>query len=209
MGEIIVGRYQGLLEAVEIARQAKVRLHIAHLTPACPIPQPHPNFLDTAAAQATLAEIIDKARDDGLDVTYNAIAWSHSIGCQEPMIASLFSQNLALPDWLRAMDREAFVQGLKRDSFRDKVKGLILSGVFKFGMLHPLTDPYWFDCYRILRCKHKAYERKPLGEIVREQQPDHGWHCPHPKQRVTPFLHQQRSEPVEALFFHYMATGHW
>lgn len=172
VGEIIVGRYHGLLEAVEIARLANVRLHIAHMTPAYLIPQPHPDFLDTAIAQATLADIIDVARDEGLDVTFNAIAWEHSIGAQEPMIASFFSEALALPNWLRAMDKAAFVEGLKSDSFRNKVKEMVYSGVFKFGMLHPLTDPYWFDCYLVLRCAQEAYEGKTLGEIVRQRRPD-------------------------------------
>ena len=61
-GEIITGRYHGLLEAVEIALKAGCPdLHIAHLTPLYVMPQPHPAYLDEAMARATLEEIVDGA----------------------------------------------------------------------------------------------------------------------------------------------------
>ncbi len=34
-------------------------------------------------------------------------------------------------------------------------------------MVHTKADPYWFDCFRILRCKNKECEGKTLGEIAR------------------------------------------
>jgi len=174
-GEIIAGRYHGLLEAVEISRQANhIQLHIGHMTPAYIIPQPHPAFLDEAAAEATLVEVVDRARDEGLDVTYNMIAWSQSIAHAAPIIESFFSPRLLfLPEWLKALGKEEFTEKLKAKAFRDKVKGVIYSGKFKFAMIHPLTDPYWMDGYRILRCKNKAYEGKTIGEIARKRQPDH------------------------------------
>jgi N-acyl-D-aspartate/D-glutamate deacylase len=173
-GEIITGRYHGLLETVEIAKRAdQVRLHIAHLTPAYLIPQPHPALLDEAAAKATLADIIDKARDEKLEVTFNVIAWSQSIGSELPMIKSFFSSQLLLPTWLKEMPREEFPHRLEEEDFRKKLREVILSGKFKFGMLNPVTDPYWMDCYRIIRCRREEYEGRTIGEIAREKQPDH------------------------------------
>jgi N-acyl-D-aspartate/D-glutamate deacylase len=174
-GEIIAGRYHGLLEAVEISRLAnRIQLHIGHITPAYLIPQPHPASLDEASARATLVEIVDKARDEGLDVTYNIISWGQSISAHAPVIESFFSPRLLfLPQWLKAMDREEFAEKLKTRAFRDKVKEVIYSGAFKFRMIHPLTDPYWMDGYKILRCKNKAYEGKTIGQIARDRQPDH------------------------------------
>ncbi|NIS75687.1 MAG: hypothetical protein GTO08_10500, partial [Deltaproteobacteria bacterium] len=173
-GEIITGRYHGMLETVEIAKRAdQVRLHIAHLTPAYLIPQPHPDLLDEAAAKATLADIIDKARDGGLEVTFNVIAWSQSIGSELPMIKSFFSSQLLLPAWLKDTPREEFPQRLGEEDFRRKLREVILSGKFKFGMLNPVTDPYWMDCYRIIRCRKEEYEGRTIGEIARERQPDH------------------------------------
>jgi N-acyl-D-amino-acid deacylase len=173
-GEIVTGRYHGLLEAVEISRLAGgVRLHIAHLTPAYIIPQPHPAFLDEAAARATLVDIVDKAKNDGLDVTFNVVAWRQSIGAQVPIVETFFASRALLPEWFRSLTREQFVAGLKAPSFRKRVKDVVYSGKFKFGMLHPLTDPYWMDCYQVLRCRNKEYEGRTIGEIARRRQPQH------------------------------------
>jgi len=173
IGEIIAGRYHGLLEAIEISKKANnIPLLIAHFTPAYKIPQPHPVSLQEAVAQATLAEIIDKPRQEGLKVHFNVIACSFSVGAQEPVISSFFNPQLALPDWLKTIEKADFVEGLKSRVFRNKVRDVINSGRLKFGMLHPLTDPYWIDCYRILTCDIEEYEGKTLGEIARMRRPD-------------------------------------
>jgi N-acyl-D-amino-acid deacylase len=172
-GEIIAGRYHGLMEAVEISRKAnRAQLHIAHFTPIYIIPQPHPRYVDEVIARASLEAIIDEARHEGLDVTFNALGWEQSIGSEVPIIDSFFARQLLLPDWLRAMSQEEFADRLEARDFREKVKGMVYSGKFKFGMVHPLTDPYWMDCYRVLRSKTKAYEGRTIWEIARERQPD-------------------------------------
>ena len=171
-GEIITGRYHGLLEAVEISRKAgSVPLNIAHLTLAYSVPQPHPDFLDEALAKATLMDVVDSAIDEGLDLNYNVIAWSRSIGSQLPVIESFFSPLLVLPEWLRALEKEEFTEKLKDRGFRSRVKEVIYGGKFKFGMLHPVTDPYWMDCYRILTCKNSDYAGKTVGQIARKLKP--------------------------------------
>ena len=97
-GEIITGRYHGLLEVVEIALEAGCPdMHIAHLTPLYVMPQPHPTYLDEAMARATLEEIVDGAREAGLNASFNVIAWEQSIGSELPMIKSFFSSQLVLP----------------------------------------------------------------------------------------------------------------
>jgi N-acyl-D-amino-acid deacylase len=172
-GEAITGRYHGLLEAVEISKKAnRIPLHIAHLTPAYIIPQPHPLFLDEAAAKATLIDIIDKPRDEGLEVTFNVIAWGQSIASQAPLMASFFNPNSLLPDWLEALSKEEFAENLKSRAFRDRVMEVVFSGKFKFRMMHPNTDPYWMDCIQIVRCKNKSYVGKTIGEIARQRRPD-------------------------------------
>jgi N-acyl-D-amino-acid deacylase len=70
------------------------------------------------------------------------------------------------------MKKEDFVAQLKSENFRNDLKHMINSGRFKFEMIHPLSDPYWFDCYRILTHKNKVYEGKTLGEIARKRAPD-------------------------------------
>ncbi|NLE46738.1 MAG: amidohydrolase family protein [Chloroflexi bacterium] len=171
-GDIITGRYHGLIEAVEIARAARgIPLHIAHLTPAYLIPQPHPAFLDEAAAQATLADIVDRACHEGLKVTYDVIAWSQTVGSCVPIIKSFLGAQPYQPDWLAVLGRAEFVEKLKDNAFKADLIEFVCSGKFKFGMLHPLTDPYWMDCYRILECRNSDYVGRTLGELARERFP--------------------------------------
>jgi len=58
--DAFVGTYRGLMEAIDICRKAQAPLHIGHLVSAYRMPQPHPGFLDEAAAKATLS-LIDEA----------------------------------------------------------------------------------------------------------------------------------------------------
>lgn len=171
-GEIITGRYHGLLEAVEISRLAgNARLHIAHMTPAYIVPQPHPAFLDEALAKATIADIIESAEAAGLDISYNVIPSESSIGGRQPIIGMFFDNAQNRPKWLRDLDAASFALNLKCETFRAKVKTLMLSGKIKVFMVHPLTDPYWMDSYLILDCRNKAYEGKTLWQIAREREP--------------------------------------
>ena len=169
-GELFTGRYHGLLEAVELAQQAdNIRLLIAHLSPAYSIPQPHPTFLDEALARATLSDVIDKASAEGLEVYFNVIPCEYSIGSQVPVIASFFNRNLSLPEWLASIGKEEFIHNLKDSGFVQKVKKFVYSGKFKFGMINPVTDPYWMDCYRVLTCKNPDVVGKTIGEIVKSR----------------------------------------
>jgi len=172
-GDIITGRYHGLLEAVEMCRDAcGITTHIAHMTPAYIIPQPHPEYLDEAAARATLEEIIDTPRSEGLDITYNVIAWEQSIGSLKCIIDEFYNPRLLLPEWLTSVPKEEFIDRLTTGEFRKRVKEVIFSGTFKFGMLHPVTDPYWMDCFRIIECTNKEYAHRTIGEIARGRKPD-------------------------------------
>ena len=168
-GEIIAGRYHGLVEAVEICRRAGgVRMHIAHLTPAYSVPQPHPAYLDKALAWATLEDIIDKAKEEGLDVSFNVLPCEYSIGSEFSVLDTIYS-NALLPSWVNDMCKEDFIDRLRDNGFREKMKQLIRSGRIKFGMIHPCTDPYWFDCYQIISSKNASYKGKVLGDIIREK----------------------------------------
>ena len=165
-GEIITGRYHGLLEAIEISRSAgNTRLHISHLTPAYIIPQPHPETLDVAIAIATLEDIIDKAKREGIDISYNVLPSEYSIGSE----AYIINEFMNKPYWKNNFSKEEFISKLGDKNFKKSISDTIISGEFKFGMINPVTDPYWFDCYRITKCKNKKYEGKVLGEIIREK----------------------------------------
>jgi N-acyl-D-amino-acid deacylase len=172
-GEIFAGRYHGLLETVEISRQAnRIPVNIAHFTPAYILPLPQPDYLAEAIARATLEEIVDKAWDDGLKIMFNVVAWQHHIGGLSPIIDSFYSFQLSLPGWLKAMKKEEFSAALGRADFRARVRELVYSGTFKFNMVNPVAEPYWMDNSRVLECTNPEYVGRTIGEIARERQKD-------------------------------------
>jgi N-acyl-D-amino-acid deacylase len=171
-GEIFAGRYHGLLETMEISREAnRIPVNIAHFTPAFIVPLPQPDYLAEAIARATL-DIVDRAWDEGLKIMYNVVAWQHHIGGMAPVIDSFFSFQLSLPKWLRNLSREEFSAALREDDFRRKVKELVYCGTFKFNMVNPAAEPYWMDNSRILECSNSEYVGRTIGEIARERTPD-------------------------------------
>jgi N-acyl-D-aspartate/D-glutamate deacylase len=178
-GEVMTGRYHGLLEQVEMAYEANnITLMFGHFTPAYVIPQPHPEYLQAAYAKATIEEIIDPAWKRGQRVYFNIIAAPYSVGWLQPMITPLLgaarrSSNLKLPSWWTDLTKEQLLEKLKSKEFRKKAKDeIIFSGKFKFEMVHPVYDPYWMDCFKIINCKNKKYEGKTIGELARERSPN-------------------------------------
>lgn len=171
-GEILTGRYHGLLEAVEISRMAgNARLHLSHITPAYLVPQPHPPALDEALARATIEDIVEKAEASGMDISYNVIPSDNSIAGKQRIIEAFFSKRQNLPKWIRDLEPQAFASNLKDPAFRAKTKNLMLSGKMKIFMIHPVSDPYWAECYMILNCSNKACQGRTLWEIAREREP--------------------------------------
>lgn len=162
--DIWVGTYRGYIEAIEVARQSGVSLHIAHLCPAYHFPQPHPEFLDDTAVKATLAEIIDKAREEGIDITFDV----NHIGIQgkSPLIREFLTDRFSYPEWLSRLDKDIFIEKLETQEFRAKIREMYDGGRIKFNMVHTKVDPYWMDLFKILDCKKKDYVGKTIGEIA-------------------------------------------
>jgi N-acyl-D-amino-acid deacylase len=162
--DIMVGRYRGYLEAIEIAIRARTRLHIPHLSPAFIIPQPHPGYLDEAAAYATL-ELLDRARAEGLEVTFDTIPCTSSIAG----LASLMS---AFGRWSGPLGKDRFVSGLKTKALRDEIKQVREGGRLKLGMIHTKADPYWSDCFTIQTCSDKSVEGKLVSDLAFRRRAD-------------------------------------
>jgi N-acyl-D-amino-acid deacylase len=165
MEDVYVGRYRGYLEVIDIGRQTGVPVHIAHLSLAHIIPEPHPVYLQEASARATL-EIIDEARTDGIDVTFDVIAASSSIAGQLPLIRS-FAKWLDL-----SLEKDDLVQQLKSSTLREEVYRTQDIGRLKFGMVHTKADPYWADCFMILKCKNADYCERIVADIARDLKKD-------------------------------------
>jgi N-acyl-D-amino-acid deacylase len=168
-----VGRYHGVVEAIETALLSnKIRTHIAHFPPAWAVFTPHPDSVERVVAQATLEEFIDKPRAQGLDVTFNILAAEFSAGSRAAVIDSFYNPMVEIPYWLRTLPRDLLIERLRIPSFRERMKEVIYSGTFKFGMIPPRTDPYWMDCFRIAHCRIREYEGKTVGQIARERSPN-------------------------------------
>jgi len=170
--DVWVGRFRGYKEAVELSRKANIPLHIAHFSLAYIFPQPHPDLLERAAAEASLIEIIDKAREEGVDVTFDVIPYSSSIAGPRKLIADFYGgENIAL-DWTTELDIDEFIEGLKTGDLRNKIRDVYDNDRIKVGMVHTKADPYWYDCFKILNCENKDYEEKTIGELAEMKKKD-------------------------------------
>ena len=171
MEDVWVGMYRGVQEVIEISRQTGVPVHIAHFSNVYLIPQPHPEFLEEAAARASLWNI-DVAREEGVDVTFDAIMSASSISSEVPLFREFVrSRNVAL-DFLRDLSGEEFAGKLRSEEFREKIRDVYRQGRLKLGMIHTKADPFWFNCFTILRCKISGYDGKTVGEISKQEKKD-------------------------------------
>ncbi len=169
--DIMVGVYKGYLEAIEIGRRAGIPVHIAHLCSAYQISQPHPEFLEEAAAQATLW-LLEKECESGADVTFDVIAHKNGFCRALPMIDAFYSKGIGGLRWVQDIDEEEFVKRLETRELRDKLHKVHDSCRLKFGMVHTVLVPYWFECFKVVRCSNKDYEGSTIGEIARRNNKD-------------------------------------
>jgi len=167
--DVWVGVYRGYLEAIEVGKRANIPVHIAHLSNAYRIPQPHPEFLEEEVTKATLW-LIEKSIEDGVDITFDVVASGDSISNARPLISEFYSPRIRGLSWVKDIEKEEFIERLKTREFRDRIRKIHDTFQLKLGMVHTQADPYWFDCFRILQCQNKLYEGKTLGEIARKRE---------------------------------------
>jgi len=163
--EILVGRYQGLVEAIEICRQGGIPLHIAHIPNAYLLPLPHPDYLEAAAARATM-ELVDKANAEGVTVTCDVILPTRSQSVST-ILKEFQTERFNYPEWLSRLTKEELVKNLKKPEFRVNIRKLYDDCLIKFGMIHTKADPYWGDCFMVVKCTNAAYEGKLISEIAK------------------------------------------
>jgi len=164
--DVWVGRYRGLWEAIEISRKAKVSLHIAHLCNVYRIPQPHPDFLEEAVTKATLWNI-DKAIEEGSDVTFDVIVSTNDIVNLRPLIEEFIKSRTLALERFKNYPKEEFIKKIKTGEFREKIRNIYDAYKLKLCVIHTKADPFWMDRFKIVVCKNKEYEGKTIGEIAR------------------------------------------
>lgn len=166
-----VGKYRGLIEAIEVCRESKVHLHLAHMYPVFNTPQPHPEFLDEAVAKATLW-IIDNARKEGLSISLDVLYAVEGYTSMNLLINEFIRSRTPSLEWLREVEKEEFIAKLKTGEYRKKIREIYNTNRLKLGKNHTKADPYWMDRFKIMECKNKTYEGKTIGELSIEKNAD-------------------------------------
>ncbi len=168
--DVWVGRYRGIVEAIEISKQARIPLHVAHIPNAYLLPLPHPDYLEEAAARATM-ELINKALEEGVKVSCDVVLPPLPQFTQV-IVQEFLNSEFNYPEWLAKLKKEELVERLKSREFREKIKELYDKCKIKFSMIHTKVDPYWFECFKVVGHKNHAYMGKTIGEIANEKKLD-------------------------------------
>lgn len=156
---------EGVLEAIDIGRKAKISVEISHLGNLFTIRPGGNQIVTRAALQATL-KVIDDARAEGLDVNFDVIPHhlTGGIGVSPDLIA-------LLSPWLRiAGSPEQLVKDLKMQDFREEIKEKIWSG--KWYGLNPNINPNWAGEPTIVVCTEKRFLNKTIAQVAKELKAD-------------------------------------
>ncbi|TFH19126.1 hypothetical protein E4H04_01120 [Candidatus Bathyarchaeota archaeon] len=164
-GEVAPPKINGILEAIDVGRQAGVAVEISHLGSLYDVYPGGSGLLDEAAAKATL-KVVDDAIDEGLDVSFDVIPNTGGYG--------LYSSHLVgfLLPWLRvAGGREQLARALKMRDFREEIKASIMSG--KWYGLNPNISAGWARMNKITESKNSEYLGKTVAEIAGIRKTEH------------------------------------
>ena len=150
----------GILEVIETCRNTGVKLNIAHLAPGYHTIPPMTPGMGKAIGEATVAPI-DKAIEEGLDITFDVIPWP----CWEPfpyLCGPHFFQYLRLLG-----SREKLAEWLKVEEFRNKAWEEIESGkIFQRVVINPCLNKHWAENFKIVEHKNKEYAGKTLAQVA-------------------------------------------
>jgi N-acyl-D-amino-acid deacylase len=108
--------FDAINEAIDIGRQANMRVEISHFK----VGLPNWNKSDEMIA------MVEKAREEGLDVTVD----------QYPYTASSTTLNVLLPDWLLAGGRDSVLKRLKNPVTHQKVVDEMIKDMQRRGRAH-------------------------------------------------------------------------
>jgi N-acyl-D-aspartate/D-glutamate deacylase len=160
MGSYSAEPLNGIVEVLDTARKAGVRLNIAHLAPGWFVTQPITPVIGSAIGRATL-EPVDKALEEGLDVNFDVIPWE----CWEPFP---YLCSLHFTQWLRLLGgRGKLALWLRSEEFRRKAWEELEQGkLFQRLVVNPCINPHWAENLRIVEHKDQALAGKSLAEAA-------------------------------------------
>jgi len=152
---------EGVLEAIEVGRRAKMPVQISHLGALYDVRPGGSDMMTEAAVRATL-KIVDDAREEGIDVNFDEIP-NHLAGGigTTPWLVSY------LTPWMRvAGTLEQLVDALRMREFREEIKKAIWAG--KHYGLNPNINENWAEQRTIVVCKDERFVDKTLAQIAEE-----------------------------------------
>ncbi|MBN1683279.1 amidohydrolase family protein [Candidatus Bathyarchaeota archaeon] len=163
-------KIDGLNEIIDICRASKVKMNLAHIYTGWYIrPEDSaPEIIEEANRQATL-DLIDKAIEEGLDITYDSIP-SLAIGGFENLryLCSLFAP------WLREFGSpDELAKWLKVADYRSEIKEAISTGkIFWRVNWNPNLNPQWATNITIIKSKTPNVDDKTIAQIAAERKKD-------------------------------------
>lgn len=160
-GDPSPAKINGVLEAIDVGRKAKIPVEISHLSALYGVWPPGSPQMTEVAVNATL-KAVDDARAEGLDVPFDLIP-NHLAGgiYSTPYVVS------ALTPWLRvAGSKEQLAEALEMKAFREEIKATIMSG--KWYSLNPNLTPTWAMGPTIVECRDKRFEGKTVAQVAAE-----------------------------------------
>jgi len=159
-GEFPPVKTEGVLEAIDVGRKAGMSVQISHLGAQYDV-RPGSDIMTEASVRATL-KIIDDAREEGIDVSFDEIP-NHQAGGigTTPWLVSY------LTPWLRvAGSLEQLVEALRMKEFRDEIREAVWAG--KHYGLNPNINENWAKQRTIVASKDERFVDKTLAEIAEE-----------------------------------------
>ena len=160
-GEFPPRKTEGVLEAIDVGRKAKMPVQISHLGALYDVRPGENNILTEAAVRATL-KIVDDAREEGVDVNFDLIPHHQTGGISTtPYLAS------SLTPWLRvAGGLEQFAEALRMPDFREEIREAVMAG--KHYGLNPNINENWATRRTIVECEDERFLEKTVADVAEE-----------------------------------------
>jgi len=167
VGAVLPDRINGIKEAIEVCRKTGVPLHISHIKAGYEISPRPPLSLQRANVQATL-DVIDEARDEGLNVTFDWQLLPENLLRLMPYLCG------ELTPWIRETGSpERLAEFLKMEDYREEVKDAIFSGKWYVNYRYsPAMHPHWAENITVLKHVNQNYEGKSIAEISKLRERD-------------------------------------
>ena len=151
----------GVLEAIDVGRKAKMPVQISHLGNQYVVTPEGSRSMTEAAIKETF-KVIDDAREEGIDVCFDVIPHHQTGGIGvSPGLISL------LRPWLSiAGSPGQLAKALQMEDFREEIKASIWEG--KHYGLNPNIRPTWAGGRIIKECKEEKFIDKTVAQIAED-----------------------------------------